>query len=79
MQLATEHVAGVCGLGHSISRPRRGQLQFIALRQANPNNSNNSANPSPQPDVRCRALISATGLRSANSRWTHPKNAQCGN
>jgi hypothetical protein len=42
-------------------------------------NSNNYLDKSHQTDVRCRAIIPTSGLKSAPSRRTHPKNPQCGN
>jgi len=74
-----EIVAGVSCPGRVERRPRRGQLQLIALLRANSNNSNNTDHHSLRPDVRRRALIPTIGLKSAKSRRTHPKNPQSGN
>ena len=76
MPWAAELVAGVCYLGRGESRPQRGQLQLVALRRAD---SNNSISKSHRPDVRRRAFIPTTGPKSAMSRRTYPVNPQCGN
>ncbi len=75
MRRESESGAGLCTAGGK-GRTRRGQLQHVVSRRADPNNY---LDKSHRPVVRCRAIIPTPGPKSATSRQTHPKNTQCGN